>query len=256
MDIDTTLKVVRHKIAQLPKKMMSNEEQAFVQRYMGNNRRFLGAKTGDLVKISREVVKDQNNLEIDELVALISTLFAADNFEEYVIGGKIITFLKPDTRAKISFDQLETWLSGAKGWVEVDVICQSSYTGQEVLDRWDEWQKMIKKFRESDIISLRRASLVLQNLSIRKINDKRLRQLAFATIEELKSEKDVLITKAISWLLRSLSDLDKKEVKDYLLKNELTLPRIAFRETMKKIETGNKNGNTKKRRGSKEPRTR
>lgn len=245
MDIDTRLGDVRQKIAELPKKKMSREEQAFVQHYMGSQRKFLGAKTGDVLKIAKEIVKDQDEFETAQLVDLLSRLFAADNFEEYVVGGKIFTFLQPDIRMKIPFDQLEKWLSKAKGWVEVDVICQSSFSANEVIERWNEWKKTINSFAKSDNISLRRASLVLQNPSVRKINNARLRRLAFETIEQLKSEKDGLITKAVSWLLRSLVDQNKNEVKEYLLENESTLPRIAFRETMKKIETGRKSGVSK-----------
>ncbi|MFA5261863.1 MAG: hypothetical protein WC450_11610, partial [Candidatus Omnitrophota bacterium] len=51
------------------------------------------------------------------------------------------------------------------GWVEVDVICQSSFTAPEVLARWSDWQKAIKKFSKSSNIQVRRASLVMQNLS-------------------------------------------------------------------------------------------
>lgn len=231
---------VKQEVAKLPKKTMSEDEQEFVQRYLGSQKKVLGAKTGDVLKIAKDIIKDQDHIEIGGLIKLLDQLFAANTFEEYIVGGKIFTLLKPKIRSLISFDQLEKWLSKARGWVEVDVICQSSYTACEVLERWAEWQKMIKKFSKSEIISLRRASLVLQNPSVRKTSDERLRRLAFQTIDKLKPEKDVLITKAVSWLLRSLVVCDKDEVKTYLLKNETTLPRIAYRETMKKIETGKK----------------
>ncbi|MDP2951009.1 MAG: DNA alkylation repair protein, partial [bacterium] len=64
--------------------------------------------------------------------------------------------------------------------------------------------------------------------------------LAFENIEKLKPEKDILITKAISWLLRNLIKYHKKEVADYLKKNKNSLPKIAVRETEKKIKTGKK----------------
>jgi 3-methyladenine DNA glycosylase AlkD len=170
----------------------------------------------------------------------LNKLFSADTFEEHVIGGKIFTLLKPEIRQKIAYLELEKWLSKAKGWVEVDVICQSSFSGEEVQENYEKWEKAISKFSKSKIISLRRASLVLQNKPNKEINNPKMRHLAFKTIDRLKDEKDILITKAISWLLRSLTLQDKEEVKKYLETNKESLPKIAYRETMKKIETGKK----------------
>ncbi|MFA7253378.1 MAG: DNA alkylation repair protein [Patescibacteria group bacterium] len=231
---------IREKIALLPKKKMARTEQEFVQRYLGSQKKYLGVATGDLVKIAKGVVKEEGSLEISELINLLDELFAADNFEEHAVGGKIFTLLKPETRARIPFVKLEIWIRNAKGWAEIDVICQSSYSGIEVLKNWNEWKKTIHKFSKDSNVSLRRASLVLQTRSAKEANDERIRQMAFETIEKLKSEKDILITKSVSWLLRSLTILDKEEVRNYLLQNETTLPRIAFRETIKKIETGKK----------------
>lgn len=171
---------------------------------------------------------------------MLNHLFGGKIIEEHIIGGKIFTLLSPENRGKIAFGQLKKWLKKTNGWVEVDVICQSSFTAGEVLSCWHEWEKSIQEFAKSDNIQVRRASLVLQNLSARKTGDKKVRRLAFETIEKLKSEKEVLITKAVSWLLRSLIVQNKEEVRRYLIENESTLPRIAYRETIKKIETGKK----------------
>jgi len=238
--IDQIIKGIREKISSLPKKEMNEAEVAFVQHYLGSDRRVLGAKTKDVSAIAGNVLKENSGLKIEDLIQLLNGLFGADNFEEYVVGGKIFTLIKPEVRSKILFDQLERWLSVAKGWVEVDVICQSAYTGKEVLERWSDWETAINKFSRSKIISLRRASLVLQTKPVKEIDDVKLRRLAFLTIDKLKGEKAVLITKAISWLLRNLTVQNKEEIRNYLLMNESTLPCIAFRETMKKIETGRK----------------
>ena len=82
--------------------------------------------------------------------------------------------------------------------------------------------------------------MVLECRSARESDDPKLRRLAFETIEKLKGEKDVLITKAVSWLLRSLAIKNGGEAKKYLEANRSTLPAIAYRETIKKIKTGKK----------------
>lgn len=231
---------IKQKIAKLPRKKMSAKELEFLARYLGSDKKYLGAKTGDVLQIAKDFIKNHTNLSVEDLVDLLDKLFFADTFEEHAIGGKIFTLLKPEKRQEISFSEIEKWLSQARGWVEIDVICQSSFTGKEVHENFAAWEKTIKKFSKSKIISLRRASLVLQTKPVRELNDPKMRKLAFATIDLLKHEKEILITKAISWLLRSLTFQNKIEVREYLETNRQTLPKIAYREAMKKIETGKK----------------
>jgi 3-methyladenine DNA glycosylase AlkD len=64
--------------------------------------------------------------------------------------------------------------------------------------------------------------------------------VAFENIHHLKHEKEVLITKAISWVLRSMVKHHRKELEKFL-KEETELPAIAIRETQKVLKTGRKN---------------
>ena len=75
---------------------------------------------------------------------------------------------------------------------------------------------------------------------MRNSDDSRLSKLAFEQIENLKSEKEILITKAVSWLLRALVKFHQKEVFQYLEKNKDSLPKIAYREALSKALTGKK----------------
>ena len=101
-------------------------------------------------------------------------------------------------------------------------------------------EKNISQFSMDKNIHKRRASLVLLTFPVRKSQDKRLSDLAFTNIEKLKNENDILITKAISWLLRSLIANHRKEVEIYIDKNINSLPKIAIRETKRKLTTGRK----------------
>jgi 3-methyladenine DNA glycosylase AlkD len=49
-----------------------------------------------------------------------------------------------------------------------------------------------------------------------------------------------MITKAISWVLRSLVKHHRSEVENYLDTHEESLPRIAVREVRVKLDTGRK----------------
>jgi 3-methyladenine DNA glycosylase AlkD len=231
---------IKAQVAKLPHKKMSKEELEFLARYLGSSKKYLGAKTGDVLSVAKQYAGLQSELSTSELTDLLSSLFFSDTFEEHAIGGKIFTLLKPEIRKQIPFFKIRKWLSKARGWVEVDVICQSSFTGKEVEGNFAKWEKAIEDFSQSKIISLRRASLVLQTKPVREVNNPKMRQLAYKIIDKTKLEKDILITKAVSWLLRSLTVQDKNEVKSYLEANKAYLPAIAYRETMKKILTGKK----------------
>jgi 3-methyladenine DNA glycosylase AlkD len=130
------------------------------------------------------------------------------------------------------------WLDHLQGWAEIDAVCTGSFTIEHVPERLDEWESWLVRFSKSKVIAKRRASLVILCSPVSHVKDGRLSDLAFRNILTLQNEKDVLITKAISWLLRSMIKHYGKEVKTFLMLNEGTLPKIAVRETRAKLETG------------------
>jgi len=83
---------------------------------------------------------------------------------------------------------------------------------------------------------------VLLTRPTRTSSDPRYRELAFEVIERLKSERPILITKAVSWLLRSMAGHHGAAVAAYLDANAASLPAIAVRETRVKLRTGTKSG--------------
>jgi 3-methyladenine DNA glycosylase AlkD len=82
---------------------------------------------------------------------------------------------------------------------------------------------------------------VLLARPVSQSGDERIATLAFEIIGRLRNEKDVLITKAVSWLLRSLIKNHQDEVREYIANNSEELPKIAVREVRNKLETGKKN---------------
>lgn len=231
---ETIKKDLRKAVKKCPQK-----ELDFVERYLGTKRKFICVKATDRDKIILESLHELKELQPKEAIKVLDELFSSDTFEDFNLAGKLLTKL-PEVRQSLDFKHLEKWLRTTNGWAECDSICQSLFSEKEVLDRWKEWQKTIKKFSGDNNIQIRRASLVLQCKSARASTDPKLRALAFETVEKLKGESSVLITKAVSWLLRSLATSNGVEVKIYLEKNQSTLPKIAYRETMRKISTGKK----------------
>jgi len=146
------------------------------------------------------------------------------------------------TRDQRKFDPalFNTWLNYLEGWVEVDTLCTSRYSITEIHAQWKDWNQQINQFSKSKNIHKRRASLVLFCHSLRKVDDDRLAIVALQNVKRLSSENEVLITKAISWLLRSMIKLYRPMVEVFMEEHSSSLPKIAVRETLTKLKTGKK----------------
>ena len=102
------------------------------------------------------------------------------------------------------------------------------------------WQALLESLSRDQNINKRRAALVLLTAPITQSPDERILRLALQLIDRLKGEKDKLITKAISWLLRKGIKQHHEAIANYLDTNADNLPAIALRETRKKLATGKK----------------
>lgn len=212
----------------------------WVQHYLGSNKPTLGIKTKEMIKMAKEIA-NKNMLDEKKLIELLNSLYSnASTFAEIDMAARLLGVL-PKIRKELKPEALDYWLNYTYGWAETDLLCQSNFTAEELLSSWSDWEKLLKKFRGDKNIHKRRASMVLLTKPLRQSDDKRLSKLAFENIENLKSEKEILTTKAVSWLLRSLVKFHKDEVSIYLKKNKESLPKIAYREALAKAETGRKN---------------
>ncbi|OQA53319.1 MAG: DNA alkylation repair enzyme [candidate division WS2 bacterium ADurb.Bin280] len=218
---------------------ISEDRQEFVKKYLGTKRNFLNIKSPSRDKVLRKYKKQLNSLEGKELLDVLDILIKSDTFDFLNFAGKFISFSK-SARQNIDMHKLEEWLEKTTGWAECDSLCQSLFEGNEAIERFEEFKKTVEDFSISKNIQLRRASLVLQVKPTRQIKNRRLENLSFETIDRLKKENHILITKAVSWLLRSLTTHYRFEVESYLLANKEKIPSIAYRETTRKLKTGKK----------------
>lgn len=209
--------------------------------YLGTSKACYPLKAAERGAIARAFLAGHPDLSLDEYVGLIGSLCRGESFDEVALAGALLDRL-PRLRKQVDPRLLEEWLGGLEGWAEVDSICQAHFSGAEVLARWGEWQPLLARLAASANIHKRRASLVLLTRPVRDSADERLAAQAFANIDRLKGERHILITKAVSWLLRELVKHHRERVARYLQENEASLPSIAVRETRKKMLTGRKAG--------------
>jgi 3-methyladenine DNA glycosylase AlkD len=208
--------------------------------YTGAAHRSYGLSTPVMRQLVREWVKENRaNLTFDEWVVTLDDLYRGESLEEKMVTGKLLGAF-PAFRRKLPLPRLDAWLNELQGWAEVDGTCQSVFTAEDLLANWNEWQAFLRKLAADANINKRRACLVLLTKPIRDSDDPKLISLALELVEALKHERDKLITKAISWLLRAGIKHHRTEIERYVESKHETLPRVAVREVNNKLTTGRK----------------
>lgn len=207
--------------------------------YLGNNHFSYRISVPVLRDIARAFLRKHEGISPQEFLGLTHALFKGRSYDEKAMAAMLLGYATAH-RKHVTPRHLGTWLDDLVGWAEVDSLCQSTFDAEELLVDWSAWKAMLVAFSKDTNVHKRRASLVLLTKPVSHSADARFSTLAFANIGRLKGEKDILITKAISWILRSLIRYHKKEVAAYLKQNADTLPKIAIRETRRKLLTGRK----------------
>jgi len=215
-------------------------QHTFLDSYLGNDHMRYPIAAPALRAIAKEWMRAHRDLPTDVFADLLTSLIEGESSTEKVMAGIMMDYSIPMQRNfnPMIFDQ---WLDHLIGWAEVDAVCTGDLTITQLPADWPKWKKLLIKLSKDVNINKRRASLVLFCSPLSRHKDDRMSELAFQIINRLKSEKEVLITKAISWVLRSMIKHYKENVATYLKENKETLPKIAVRETLIKLKTGRKN---------------
>jgi 3-methyladenine DNA glycosylase AlkD len=214
-------------------------QHTFQDNYLGNTHPRYPISAPVLHRIAKEWKKSVGPLPLSEFEKVITGLIQGKSSTEKCMAGILLSYSTSDQR-KFNPELFDSWLDHVIGWAEVDSLCSGEYTVTEIPQNFKAWKKLLVRFSKSKNINKRRASLVFLCAPLRNSSDKFLAEAALDTIDRLKHEKEILITKAISWLLRSMVKHHRKIVETYLKKNVGRLPAIAVRETQTKLKTGRK----------------
>jgi len=242
----TPKKISHHQT--LLKLIKTNSGQAtqhtFLDSYLGNSHPRYAINAPTMRLIAKEWMKAHRHLSATEFAAVLTDLLHGESGTEKMLAGMLLDCSAPAQR---QFDPalFDGWLEQLEGWAEVDTLCTGPYTVTELPANFATWKKLLTRFSKSTNIQKRRAALVMLCSPLSKSTDERLAGTALALIDRLKHEKAILITKAISWLLRSMIKHHRSLVDEYVDANEDTLPKIAIRETRVKLDTGTKTRRTK-----------
>lgn len=226
-------------LQQIKEKSGKPTQHTFLNTYLGNYHPRYPIDAPTLRMVARTWMRAHRNLTAHEFSALLTSLVEGVSSTEKVMAGILMDYATAEQR-KFDASLFDQWLDHLVGWAEVDAVCTNKYTVQQLPAGWKKWQKILKRFSKSSNIHKRRASLVLLCSPLRHNDDEQLALAALENVTTLKAEKEILITKAISWVLRSMVKHHKKLVARYVKENKETLPSIAVRETVTVLKTGKK----------------
>lgn len=229
---------LRREIRKL-KRAPSFHELEIVKRYMGSSKEMVLIGAKPLRKMIREWMRRHRELSPTDYYELMTSLSRSRSHNEVTIPGRFLEYSRK-LRRELDPKMIDIWLNNVEGWGEVDALCQSGFEAEDLLSKWGEWKGLLTKLSFDANIHKRRASLVLLTRPVRESADERLIEIALENVERLKRERDTLITKAVSWLLRSMIKNNRGRLEAYLMENRETLPRIAVREVERKLRTGRK----------------
>jgi 3-methyladenine DNA glycosylase AlkD len=219
-------------------------QHTFVDGYLGNSNPRYPINLPKLRAIAKDWMRSHKNLTHDEIAALIGSLVRGASSTEKVMAGIVLDNTTLSQR-KFNPNMFEKWLDHLTGWAEIDAVCTGRYCDTEIPAEIPTWKKILTSLSKSQNINKRRASLVFLCSPISHDEDPRLASIALENISRLRGEKEIIITRAISWLLRSMIRYHRKALTDYLKTNSPSLPAIAVRETKIKLSTGRKSAEKK-----------
>ena len=207
--------------------------------HLGTARRWYGLANAQRRNIVLDFVAQNRDLPYADWRDLIDSLYHGDSYEERC-APQTLLLRYPRHRRALPSTQLDKWLGCLEGWAEVDSTCQTVFNADDLLAGWDNWAALLRSLAKDANINKQRAALVLLTAPISQADDARLLELALELIQQLQSEKDKRISKAVSWLLRKGIKLHHAAIAEFVENHAKSLPAIAVRETRRKLATGKK----------------
>lgn len=214
-------------------------QHTFSETYLGNQHPRFAINLPTMRIIARTWMSENKTMPLREFEAVLTSLVAGASMNEKMMTGLLLNYAPRPLRT-IRHTALIQWLRHLEGWAEVDSVYAGNFSNAEIMLNWPAWENTIQKLSRSKNIAARRASLALLVKPVRESNSSKACTLGMMIIEQLQHEREILITKAISWLLRSMIKHHRHAVEEFIDEHTATLPAIALREVKMKLRTGKK----------------
>ncbi|MEM7115157.1 MAG: DNA alkylation repair protein [Chloroflexota bacterium] len=214
-----------HPLKHLLEQHRDAEKAEPMAKYMRNLFPFLGIKTPERKKLTRQFIQERGLPPPEELDEIIRQMWALPEREYQYAALDLLWRRRRDWEADI-LTLIEHLIVMKAWWDTVDAL--ASHEVGEYHRRFPEqfgaWNG---RFRQSDNIWLRRTAILFQL----GYKDKTDQDLLFATIEENLGSTEFFINKAIGWALREHSKREETAVVTFV--NQTDLASLSKREALK-----------------------
>ncbi|MGR5063965.1 DNA alkylation repair protein [Photobacterium sp. DNB22_13_2] len=199
-----------------------------MQAYMKTEQDFYGVKAPERKEIFKQAREHTQITSFIEYKRLVLWLWSGENREEQYLAMDAAEYYK-SFRTLEAFSVYEEMLTEASHWDTVDKIA-SNLIGPLVQEH-RELEDVVRSWRQSDSMWLRRASLLIHLKHKKETNLSLLEE----TILMLAGEQEFFIRKAIGWVLREYAKTDAEYVKSFVQRYQEQLSPLSQQEALKNL---------------------
>ena len=188
--------------------------------------------TGDIRKLSARLFRQIGNKQIDNVLTLCEELLEQHDWALGVIAFDWAYRVKKQYNDK-TYAVFFAWLKKyVRGWGDCDDFCTHAF-GELLRENKELFPRILAWTKDEDFW-VRRASAVILIPSIlrRDYNGIYPYQIADALI----ADGHDLVQKGYGWMLKCFSQIEPESVKQYLIDEHATMPRVAFRYALEKFD--------------------
>lgn len=199
-----------------------------------------GVRTPDSRRLAREW-RRANPATDDRLVLdLVEALWASESRDERMLGLEILC-LHPQIVRDLTHDRFDRWRRAIDNWGVCDFVA-TRILGPWALSDPDDRLGYLERLVGDPQLYGRRLGLVACVPLNR--DGSSFGEWTLAQVDRVIDERDPLMTKAVSWVLRQMTRHQAAEVRAYLEKRGERIAALARREVRNKLRTGRKSGRT------------
>ncbi|MBU1747103.1 MAG: DNA alkylation repair protein [Chloroflexi bacterium] len=210
-----------------------------MREYAPTTRRVYGLRVADLRVIDRAWRRAHRDVTHEDLLALAEALWHGESREEWLLATLLLEGYKGHT-ADLPQSLLDRWRRDLENWEQTD--CLGWVVGLWFAANPDARQDYLWTLLADEDVWSRRLALVTTARVNRGEWGLTIPDLTLQLVDQVKAERHPMITRAVSWALRSLITHHQALVVAYLDENRETLAGHVVREVNNKLRTGLKSG--------------
>jgi 3-methyladenine DNA glycosylase AlkD len=193
-------------------------------------------KTGDIRKLSAKLYRGLKDKSKEAIFSVCNELLEQHNWPMGVIAFDFAYRVRKQYDEN-TFSLFENWLEkNIRGWGDCDDFCTHAFG--ELICQKTELSERVTAWTKRDGFWMRRASAVILIPSIWHDKYSETNPLQIADI--LMMDEHDLVRKGYGWMLKVLSIKEPELVYNYLLRHKASMPRVAFRYALEKMDVDKK----------------